>query len=109
MQNSRKPRYVPSLSPANVAGKTAEGHPEARQEVIGFLLSKLWAKSVNLRHKNCQNANVELAIKIYVQCKKKRNSPCSLFTYNLHGLILFQPYIDTLFLVGEVSCSLHLC
>lgn len=71
MQNSRKPPYVPSLSPANVAGKTAEGHPEARQEVIGFLLSKLWAKSVNLRHKNCQNANVELAIKIYVQCKKK--------------------------------------
>ena len=30
--------------------------------------------------KNCQNVNVELAIKIYVQCKKKRNSPCSLFT-----------------------------
>jgi len=86
-----------------VAGKTAEGHPEARQEVIGFLLSKLWAKSANLRHKNCQNVNVELAIKIYVQCKKKEIAHVHCSPYNLHGLILFQPYIDTLFLVGEVK------
>lgn len=46
-------------------GSPPRSHRFSPQQTMGEIQK-------NLRHKNCQNVNVELAIKIYVQCKKKK-------------------------------------
>ena len=95
------------LSLENVAGKTAKGHPEASQEVIGFLLGKIntgprgfkqqnygkmWKKNwkygeISESHENCKN--IASSGLCWNQICQQNNSyfPCSLSPCSLRRLI----------------------